>query len=136
MRRVIKDGAREVVHRSIDNDERLVRIPLGVNHARKQNARRSNDGPAGFKKQSDTKRLDEVRNHARVGGARNGPFVGVTNAQAATEIKILQSNALLVQIKKIAGQKLQRLPERRQIDNLRADVGADSLPTNVFRGAL
>src|SRR5258707_2005219 len=57
-------------------------------------------------------------------------LICVTHAEAATDIQNFQDDTLLAQVEQVSGEALQGAAERSKFDNLRTDVGADSLPAD------
>src|SRR5271165_5571128 len=130
MRSVVEHRAHQIVHRGIENDEGLATIFLAVKDAGEQHAGLGNNRAAGFEQKMHAERPSHAGNHLCIGLTRRRLLAGVTHAEAAADIQIFQRDPLFAQIAHVSGKPLERAVKRAKFDNLRADVGADSLPAD------
>ncbi len=84
-------------------------VTLRINDAGKQDPGRGDDGASRFEQELHTQGANHFGDHFCVRLPRRGLFAGVSNAEPAAKIEILQIYALFAQIQEITGQSLQRL---------------------------
>src|SRR5258706_12108962 len=81
----------------------------------------------------DGQRLDDFGDHSSVVESGRRILISITNAEAATEIEIFQVDAKFTKFANKTSQTSERFFKRPQRCDLRADVGADTVPLNPFR---
>ena len=134
--RVIECGADQVVHARIHDHEALVARALHVDHRRDQHARIARDQAAGLEDDLASQRVHVTPHHGRIGvrRGRGRVVVAIGNAQAPTEIKMLDRVPFASQVPDQFAQTAKRGVERLQFHDLRADmhIDADRAETGQF----
>ena len=133
MHRAIQRRSHQVIHCRIHNNERFTAAFLHVDNPCQQHTRGPNDRPTRLQEKVQPERLEYLRNHARVRFAGRRLFRRVANSESTAKVEIFQRNSVLAQFSNVTGQPMQGTPKRIHRHNLRADMNADSLPTDPLR---
>src|SRR5437762_2480729 len=124
-------GPHQVVHAGVRDDKILRRVALDVENARDQNSRLAHYRPARLEDQpvgcASKARFNLPRQPLNV----QGLFVRVTNPEAAADVEKLGLDAMSSKPLCHAEDFVQRLQERLDRQNLRADVAGDAADLEV-----
>jgi len=127
----VKRGPHQVVHAGVRDDKILRRVALDVENARDQNSCVAHYRPARLEDQpvgcASKARFNLPRQPLHV----QGLFVRVANPEAAADVEKLDLDAMSSKPLCHAEDFIQRLQERLDRQNLRADVAGDAADLEV-----
>ena len=125
--RFVKRRAHQVVHRRVDDGETLAIAGLEELDAGQQQAGVADQAAAGFEYHFEAAAGQLVEQRVQVGShSRLHLVVLVLDAETAAEVKVVNPDAFRGQLVYKGQNALERLDERRWVEQLRADMAVDA----------
>src|SRR5262245_43436481 len=127
LERAVERGPDEVVHRAVDDHELLRLRVLQEQDAREQDTGVADENAAGLEQQLDAELLDAVtEQRIRIVLRARGLFVLIGDAESAAEVEVADVEAAGAQIEDEPAYPSERIAERGDVGELRADVTIDT----------
>ena len=129
----VQHGTYQIVHRRVDHHESFLAVVFHVKHAREQHTGGAHESAAGLDDQAAPERSDDFGESFRVRRCWQRRFIGVADAETATDVDTFETNSVVGEIAHVRRKARERLPVWFHAKDLRAKMRGDAAPGDPRR---